>query len=85
MVTSQASENARGVITMMFYDMTAQYQAERVKSAAERRRADEQLGMMAAEVSRLWQRLSRPAQDPAWLPRPGVPGQPCMPGETISG
>jgi len=62
MVTSQASENARGVITMMFYDMTAQYQAERVKSAAERRHADEQLGMMAAEVSRLRQRLSRPAR-----------------------
>jgi len=62
MVTSQASENARGVITMMFYDMTAQYQAERVKSAAERRHADEQLGMMAAEVSRLRQRLSRPGR-----------------------
>ncbi len=47
---------------MMLYDMTAQYQAERIKSAAEQRRADDQLGMMAAEVSRLWQRLIRPAR-----------------------
>jgi hypothetical protein len=47
---------------MMLYDMTAQYQAERVKSAGEQRRADEQLGMMAAEVSRLRQRLIRPAR-----------------------
>ena len=62
MVTSQTSENAKGVITMMLYDMTAQYQAERIKSAAEQRRADDQLGMMAAEVSRLWQRLIRPAR-----------------------
>ena len=72
MVTSQASENARGVITMMFYDMTAQYQAERVKSAAERRRADEQLGMMAAEVSRLGTRLHD--QPGLAASAPGVPG-----------
>ena len=62
MVTSQASENAWGVITMMLYDMTTQYQAERIRSAAELRRADDQLGMMAAEVSRLWQRVIHPAQ-----------------------
>jgi hypothetical protein len=47
---------------MMLYDMTTQYQAERIKSAAEQRRADDQLGMMAAEVSRLWQRVIRPAR-----------------------
>ena len=47
---------------MMLYDMTAQYQAERIKSADEQRRADEQLGLMAAGVSRLRQRLSRPAR-----------------------
>ena len=47
---------------MMLYDMTAQYQAERIKSAAEQRRADDQLGMMAAKVSSLWQRVTRPAQ-----------------------
>ncbi len=62
MVTSQASENAWGVITTMLYDMTAQYQAERIKSAAEQRRADEHLGAMAAEVSRLWQQITRPAE-----------------------
>ena len=33
---------------MMMYDMTTQYQAAQVKTAAEQRRADEQLGMMAA-------------------------------------
>ena len=49
-------------MTMMFYYMTPPYQAGRIKSAAEQRRADEQLGMMAAEVSRLWQRLIRPAR-----------------------
>jgi hypothetical protein len=46
----------------MLYDMTVQYQAERVKTADEQRRADEQLGMMAAEVSQLWRRLTRPAR-----------------------
>ena len=49
-------------MTMMFYNMTQPYQAGRIKSADEQRRADEQLGMMAAEVSRLWQRLTRPAR-----------------------
>jgi hypothetical protein len=52
----------KGVITMMLYDMTAQYQAERIKSVAEQRRADDQLGMMAAEMSRFWRRVTRPAQ-----------------------
>jgi hypothetical protein len=46
----------------MMYDMTRQYQAERTMTAAEQRRADEQLGMMAAEVSRLWWRVTRPAR-----------------------
>jgi hypothetical protein len=49
-------------MTMMFYDMTRQYQAERIKSAAELRRADAELGMMAAEVSRLWRRLIGPVR-----------------------
>ena len=35
---------------MMLYDMTVPYRAERIKTADEQRRADEQLGMMAAEV-----------------------------------
>lgn len=50
-------------MTMMMYDMGRQYHAERVMSASERRRADEQAGRMAAEASRLWQRyLTRPAR-----------------------
>jgi hypothetical protein len=36
------------------------YQAERVKSDAERRRADVALGMMAADVAQLWDRVTRP-------------------------
>jgi hypothetical protein len=47
---------------MMLYDMTVQYRAERIKTADEQRRADEQLGMMAAEVSRLWRHVIRPAR-----------------------
>ena len=47
---------------MMIYDMTLQHQAERRMSAAEQRRADEQLGRMAARASRLWQRATRPAR-----------------------
>lgn len=47
---------------MMLYDMTAQYQVQRIKTAAEQRRADDQLGMMAAEASRFWRRVTRPAQ-----------------------
>ena len=37
---------------MMLYDVTAQYQAERIMDAGEQRRADEQLGMMAVRVCR---------------------------------
>ena len=47
---------------MMFYDMTRQYQAGRMKSAAELRRADAELGMMAAEAARRWRRLTSPAR-----------------------
>jgi hypothetical protein len=56
-------------MTMMMYDMTRQYHAERTMSAAERRRADEELGRMAARVSRFWRRAARPARKPY-----GVPG-----------
>ena len=64
-------------MTMMMYDMGRQYYAERVMSAGERRRADEQAGRMAAEVSRVWQRyLTRPARALRAL---------RMPGATISG
>jgi hypothetical protein len=60
-------------MTMMMYDMGRQYHAERVMSAGERRRADEQAGRMAAEASQLWQRyLARPARALRALRMPGV-------------
>ncbi len=46
----------------MFYDMTRQYHVERFQTTAERRRADAEIGMMAAEVSRVWRRVIRPAR-----------------------
>jgi hypothetical protein len=55
-------------MTMMIYDMTLQHQAERRMSAAEQRRADEQLGRMAARVSRFWRRATRPASKPYGAP-----------------
>ena len=45
---------------MMPYQSYQSYQAERPKTAAEIRRADEQLGRMAEDVSRLWQHATRP-------------------------
>ncbi|HEX3311539.1 MAG TPA: hypothetical protein VHS32_35280 [Streptosporangiaceae bacterium] len=51
-------------MTMMMYDMSRQYQVERRMSAAEQRRADEQLGRMAARVSRFWRRATSPARKP---------------------
>jgi hypothetical protein len=45
---------------MMPYQSYQVYQAERPKTAAEIRRADDQLGQMAANVSRLWQHATRP-------------------------
>jgi hypothetical protein len=59
-------------MTMMMYDMGRQYHAERIMTAAEQRRADEQAGRMAAEVSRVWQRLTRPARVLRALRMPGV-------------
>jgi hypothetical protein len=48
---------------MMMYDMSRQYHAGRIMTTAERRRADEQAGQLAAEASRLWQRyLTRPGR-----------------------
>lgn len=64
-------------MTMMMYDMGRQYHAERVMSAGERRRADEQAGRMAASAAQFWQRyLTRPVR--ALRAR-------RMPGVTISG
>ena len=45
---------------MMPYQSYLIYQAERSKTAAEIRRADEQLGHIAASVSCLWRRATRP-------------------------
>jgi hypothetical protein len=45
---------------MMPYQSYQVFQAERPKTAAEIRRADEQLGHMAENVSWLWQRATRP-------------------------
>ena len=59
MMTSHTNED---VTTMRFYDMSVQYHAERINTAAEQRRADEHLGRLAAEASGLWQRATRPAR-----------------------
>ena len=45
---------------MMPYQSYQVYQAERPKSVAELRRADEQLGHIAESVSRLWHQATRP-------------------------
>jgi len=45
---------------MMPYHSYQIYQAERTKTAAEVRRADEQLGHMAETASWLWCRATRP-------------------------
>ena len=45
---------------MMPYQSYQLYQAERPKTAAEIRRADDQLGRMAESVSRLWLQATRP-------------------------
>jgi hypothetical protein len=44
----------------MPYSVYQLYQAERVKSDAERRQADVALGMMAADVAQLWDRVTWP-------------------------
>ena len=55
----QITGSARSYI-MMPYQSYQVYQAERPKTAAEIRRADEQLGHMAENVSRLWRHAIRP-------------------------
>ena len=44
---------------MMPYSANLLYQAERVKSDAERRQADAQMGMMAADLSQFWDDVVR--------------------------
>ena len=55
----QTTGSARSNI-MMPYQSYQLFQAERPKTVAEIRRADEQLGHMAENVSRLWQHTIRP-------------------------
>jgi len=55
---------------MMPYQSYQGYQAGRPKTVAEIRRADEQLGHMAKNISWLWQHVTRPiallrGQDPS--------------------
>jgi len=64
-------------MTMMVYDMGRQYHAERVMSAGERRRADEQAGQLAASAAQFWQRYFT---RPAWALRARR-----VPGVTIGG
>ena len=45
---------------MMPYQSYQVYQAERTKTAAEIRRADDQLGHLAENTSRLWRHATRP-------------------------
>ncbi len=45
---------SRGVFSMMPYQVYQLYETERPKSAAEVRRADEQLGRAAEGISSLW-------------------------------
>ena len=60
-------------MTMMVHDMGRQYHAERVMSAGERRRADEQAGRMADSAVQLWRRyLTRPARALRAARMPGV-------------
>lgn len=49
----------------MAYQSYQLYQAERPKTAAEIRRADEQLGHLAESASRLWQQVTRPLRPAA--------------------
>lgn len=44
---------------MMPYSANLLYQAERAKSDAERRQADAQMGMMAADLSQFWDDVVR--------------------------
>jgi hypothetical protein len=49
-----------GSVTMMPYQVYQLYQAERTKTAAENRRADEQLGELSRALSSVWQHATRP-------------------------
>jgi hypothetical protein len=48
------------VVNVIPYDGFQMYEAERVRTGAERRQADIRQGVMAAELSGLWQDIARP-------------------------
>jgi hypothetical protein len=56
----RTNEHARVWFNVMPYGAYQLYQAGRVKTDAERRQADIELGMRAAAVSRLWSEVTRP-------------------------
>ena len=56
----QTDENVEDVVNVMPYSGYVLYQAERVKTEAERRQTDVARGMIAAELSRLCRDLTRP-------------------------
>jgi hypothetical protein len=49
-----------GSVTMMPYQVYQLYQAERTKTAAENRCADEKLGELSRALSSVWQQATRP-------------------------
>ena len=72
---------------MMPYDTYRLYQVERVKSCAEVRRADEQLGRLASAASSLFRRVTRRApavRGPYPSAARGVPRPARLTGRTAS-
>lgn len=73
---------------MMPYSVNLLYQAERVKSDAERRQADIEMGMMAADLSQFWddvvrfvsalRRCHRKRYPAAGFAGPAQPGSRCQ-------
>jgi hypothetical protein len=53
-------ERTKGVVKMMPYGSYQLWQLERSKTEAERRRADAELGMLAAELSRFFHNVTGP-------------------------
>ena len=49
-------------MNVMPYSLTGLHQAERRLTEAEQRRADLELGLMAARVSRRWRQVTRPVR-----------------------
>lgn len=62
---------------MMPYQVCQLYQAERTKTAAESRRADEQLGELSQALSSVWQHATRRSQPRACLTGNPPPREPA--------